>query len=96
MGAAFINMKSLKTEGRKRRGWQRMRWLDGIVVLMDMGLTNFQEMVKFREAWRAAVHGGRQASDMTEQLNNMPFQNTQSKNWKDRQIHSSGWPQTLL
>ena len=57
-----------------------MRWLDGIVVLMDMGLTNFQEMVKFREAWRAAVHGGRQASDMTEQLNNMPFQNTQSKN----------------
>ena len=97
MGEAFINMKSLKTEGSRRRGWQRMRWLDGIIVLMDMSLSKLQEMVKFREAWRAAVHGGRQASDVTEQLNNnMPFQNTQSKNWKDRQTHSSGRPQTLL
>ena len=57
-GALYFLLLLLgKIEGKKRRGWQRMRWLDSITNSMDMKLSKFQEIVKFRRAWHAAVHG---------------------------------------
>ena len=66
-----------KMEGRRRKGWQRMRWLDGISDSLDMCLSKLQELVLDRETWRGAVHGITE-SDTTEQLK-----------WTDKHLSTS-------
>jgi len=74
-----------KIEGRRRRGQQRMRWLDGITNLMDMSLSGLRVLVMDREAWHAAVHGVAKSqtrlSNWTELINNLPIM---QETWKTR------------
>ena len=67
-----------KTEGRRRRGWQRMRWLDGITDSMDMTLSKVQEMVKDGEAWHASVHGIPKSQTVLSKMNKISVDSSSS------------------
>ena len=73
-----------KIEGRRRRGWQRMRWLDGITDSANMGFGGLQELLMDREAWRAAVHEVAKRHNWATELNWTEMPKSQSSSWSRR------------
>ena len=93
-----------KIEGRRRRGQQRMRWLDGITDAMDMSLSKLREIVRDREAWRAAVHGVTESQTQLSNQTTMTRVEKREAGWEegvtygrvDREMGSAArWPLPL-